>query len=101
MPNLQPRLRLNGSHYHRVQSPLLKDAQNFAFAALLGDEQHALLALRQHDLVSAHAGFALWHPVKLHVEAHAPTRAHLACRAGQPRRTHVLNADDCARLHGF
>ena len=85
----------------RVQTPFGKDAQHFVFAALFGDQQHALLALGEHDLVGGHAGFALGNEVELDVEAHAAARAHLAGGAGEAGRAHVLNADDGAGLHGF
>ena len=85
----------------RVQSPLFEDAKDFVFAALLGDQQHALLRLAQHDLVRSHAGVALRHQVELDLQANAAARAHLAGRARQPGRAHVLNADDGAGLHGL
>ena len=78
-----------------------EDAQDFVFAALFGDQQHALLALGEHDLVGGHAGFALRNKVELNVEAHAAARAHLAGGAGESGRAHVLNADDGAGLHGL
>ena len=38
-------------HFDRIQSPLLKHPEHFLLATFLGDQQHALLRLRQHDLV--------------------------------------------------
>ena len=78
-----------------------EDAEDFVLAAFLRDQQHALLRLAQHDLVGRHAGFALRHQIQLDLQAHAAAPAHLAGRAGQPGRAHVLNADDRAGLHGF
>ena len=86
---------------HRVQSPLLEDAEDFVLATLLGHQQHALLRLAQHDLVGRHAGLALRHQVELDLQANAAAPAHLAGRAGQAGRAHVLNADDRAGLHGL
>ena len=39
--------------------------------------------------------------VELDIEADAAARAHLAGGAGEAGSAHVLNADDCAGLHGF
>ena len=101
MADAQARLGLDGADDDRIEAPLCEDAQNFVFAAFFGDQQHALLAFGEHDLVSAHAGFALRHAVEFDVEAHAAARAHLAGGAGEAGRAHVLNADDGAGLHGF
>ena len=53
------------AHDHRIQSPLLKDADHFVLAVLVGHQQHALLAFAQHDLVGGHARFPLRHVVQL------------------------------------
>ena len=101
MADAQARLGLDGADDDGVESPFGKDAQHFVFAAFFGDQQHALLALGEHDLVGAHAGFALRHKVEFDIEAHAAARAHLAGGAGEAGSAHVLNADDGAGLHGF
>ena len=101
MADAQARLGLDGADDDGVESPLGEDAQDFVFAAFFGDEQHALLAFGEHDLVGAHAGFALRHEVELDIEADAAARAHLAGGAGEAGSAHVLNADDGAGLHGF
>ena len=101
MADAQPRLRLDRAHDHRVQAPLRKDAQHLVLAAFFRHEQHALLAFGEHDLVRAHAGFALRHQIELDIQAHAAARAHLAGGAGEPGRAHILNADDGAGLHRF
>ena len=101
MADAQARLGLDRADDDGVEAPLCEDAQDFVFAALFGDEQHALLAFGEHDLVGAHAGFALRHAVELDVEADAAARAHLAGGAGEAGSAHVLNADDGAGLHGF
>src|SRR5208282_4019714 len=89
------------ANFHRIQSPLLEDAEDFFFAAALRDQQHALLRLAEHDLVRSHASFALRDAVQFDFDSAAATRAHLASRAGQPGRAHILYADDRARLHGL
>ena len=70
-------------------------------AALDGDEEHALLAFGEHDFVGGHAGFALGDEVELDIEADAAAGAHLAGGTGKAGGTHILNAYDCAGLHGF
>ena len=89
------------ANFDRIESPFFKDAKDFLLAAFLGDEQHAFLRLAQHDFVRSHAGFALRHAVKLDFDAHAAARAHLAGRAGESGRAHILNADNRSGLHGF
>src|SRR5258708_18866056 len=84
-----------------VEPPLFKHAEHFVLAAFLGNQQHALLRFAQHDLVGAHAGFALGHAVEFNFDADAAASAHLAGRAGKSGRAHVLNADDRSGLHGF
>jgi len=97
----QPRLRLDRADDDAIESPLFKDAQHLVFAAFDGNQQHALLAFGEHDFISGHAGFALRNEIELDIEANATARAHLACGACEAGRTHVLNADDSAGLHGF
>ena len=96
-------LRIGGdpADFHRIQSPLLEDAEDFFFAALLRDQQHALLRLAEHDLVRSHAGFALRDAVEFDFDPGAAARAHLAGRAGQPGGAHVLYSNDRAGLHRF
>ena len=101
MADAQARLGLDRADDDGVESPLCEDAQDFVFAAFFGDQQHALLAFGEHDLVGGHAGFALRNEVEFDVEADAAARAHLAGGAGEAGRAHVLNADDGAGLHGF
>jgi hypothetical protein len=81
--------------------PHLAKTRGLRLRGLFGDEQHALLALGEHDLVGGHAGLALGDRSSSTVEADAAARAHLAGGAGEAGRAHVLNADDGAGLHGF
>ena len=54
----------DAADFDGVESPLLKYAEDFFFAALLRHQQHALLGFAEHDLVWRHAGFALRHAVQ-------------------------------------
>ena len=65
----------------------------------LEHHEHALLALRQHHLVGAHAGLAARHFVEIERDAEIALGAHLDRRAGQPGRAHVLDGDDAALGH--
>ncbi len=75
-----PHLRVGGdpADFNRVESPLLENAEDFFFAALLSDQQHALLRLAEHDLVRCHASFALRDAIELDFDPGAAPRAHLA-----------------------
>ena len=86
---------------NRIQSPLGKNPEDLIFAAVLGHQQHALLRFAQHDLVRGHAGLALGHAVKFDFQTHPAASAHLTGGAGEAGGTHILNADDGARFHGF
>src|SRR5579875_124428 len=87
--------------FDRVQPPFAKHAEDLVFSALIGHQQHALLRFRKHDLVRRHAGFALGNAVELDFDTHVAAAAHFAGGAGEAGRAHVLNAHDCAGLHGF
>ena len=80
---------------------MAKTLEHLVFAAFFSHQQHALLALRKHDLVGRHARLALRNEIKFHIQSHAAARTHLAGRAGQSRRAHVLNADNGSCLHGL
>ena len=86
---------------HGVQVPLLEDRLDLGLAPGLDDHQHALLRLGEHDLVRRHAGLALRDVLDVDLDAHAAAAAHLAGRTRQPRRAHVLDADERAGLHDF
>ena len=80
------------SHFSKIALDLL-------LAALLDDEQHALLRLRQHDLVRRHPGLALRHVRHVDLDADAAARAHLAGGAREARGAHVLDADERVGPH--
>src|ERR1035438_10295882 len=85
----------------RVQPPFSEYLKHFLFASALGHQQHALLRFRQHDLVRGHAGLALRNILQVDFDAGFRAAAHLASGTSQPRRAHVLDADDGASTHGF
>ena len=85
----------------RVQVPFVENPLDLRLAPLLDDQQHALLRFGQHDFVRRHAGLALRHERDVDLDAGAAARSHLGGRAGQPRRAHVLDADERVGLHHF
>ncbi len=80
-----------------IQPPLRKHIQHLTRALLVSDQQHPLLRLRQHNLVARHPRLALRHAIQLDRHPQPATRTHLASRARQPRRTHILNPQHRAR----
>ena len=65
---------------------------------LVGDADHPLLALRDHDLDGLHVGLAERHAVEVDVEADAASR-HLGEGGRKARRAEVLQRLDEAALH--
>src|SRR5215467_12665021 len=84
-----------------IESPLAEDCLGFCFLFRLEHHEHALLALGQHHLIGAHAGFTARHFVEIKHHAKIALGAHLHRRTGQPSRTHILNGDDAALGHYF
>ena len=82
-----------------VEPPLAEDRLGLLLLLGLEHHEHALLALRQHHLVGAHAGLAARHPVEFEVDAEIALGAHLDRRAGEPGGAHVLDGDDAALGH--
>jgi len=74
------------------QVPLVEDRLHLGLAPLVDDDEHALLRLREHDLVARHVRGPLRHLVQLDLDARAGARGRLAGGAGQARRAHVLHA---------
>ena len=89
------------AHDGEVEVPLLEDLARHGFLFGMQDHEHAFLALGQHHLIGGHRGFPHRHPVEVQPDPQPPLVAHLDGRAGQPRRAHVLDRDDRARLHQF
>src|SRR6202011_4340526 len=86
---------------YSVESPLFEYVEDFALAALFGNQQHALLRFAEHDFVRRHACFTLRNFREIDLNAGAATRTHFRERAGWPPRAHILYRDDRARLHRF
>ena len=59
-----------------IESPLVKNVENFALAAAFGDEQHSLLRFAEHDVVRRHARLALGNASKIDFDARASARGH-------------------------
>ena len=74
--------------------PALAQAQHLGQALGRDDGEHALLALRGHDLEGLHAVLAAGHGGHVEVHAHLPVGRGLAGRAGEPGAAEVLDADD-------
>jgi hypothetical protein len=89
------------SDHREIQFPLVEHGLGPGFRSRLQHHQHAFLAFRQHQLVGAHAGFALRHLVQVDVDADMALGRHLDRRGGQPRCTHVLDGDDGIHAHQF
>ncbi len=84
-----------------VQSPLPENSKDFLFPALLGDQKHALLRFREHDLIRSHAGFTLRNILQVDLDAGLRAASHFASGARKSGRAHVLDADDRPSLHRF
>ena len=86
---------------HGVQAPLLEHFEDFVLASCVRHDQHALLRFGEHDFVRSHAGFTLRHQAEVDLDAGFGATAHLASRACQPGRAHILNAYHRSGVHGF
>ena len=78
----------------KFQLPLLEDAACVVLAALAQHHEHALLALREHDLVGRHPALALGHEIEVEVGAQPALARHLEGRRGKAGGAHVLDGDD-------
>src|SRR5690348_2168536 len=84
-----------------VEAPFAEHLEDFAFAAELGDKEHALLRFAEHDFVGRHARFTLRDAREFDFDARAAAGGHFAGRAREARGAHILNRDDSAGAHGF
>ena len=91
------RLTNNG----KVQIPLLKHRPRSVLLGRVKHHEHALLAFRQHHLVSCHVVFALRHVFQVKPDAQTTLVAHFHSRTGQAGRPHILNGDHSPGLHQF
>ncbi len=84
-----------------LEPPFAEDRLGLGLLLGLEHHQHALLALREHHLVGAHAGLPARHLVEIERNAEIALGAHLDRRAGQAGGAHVLDSDDAALGHDF
>ena len=75
-----------------MQIPFFKHLLEFALSSPVHNDQHALLTLREHDLVRIHSGLALRHEIQIDFNPGIPPGCSLARRTGQTGRSHILNA---------
>ena len=91
----------HAANFRGIEPPLFENLEHFRFAALFGDEQHALLGFRKHDFVSGHPGFALWYAIEFDFKADSTARAHFTRGTCQAGCSHVLDTHNRTSLHGF
>jgi hypothetical protein len=76
--------------------PLREDVAHLLLAPLGRDDEHALLRLREQDLVRRHPRLADRHLAHVDRDAHVPARRHLGGRRGEAGGAHVLDRHDRA-----
>src|SRR5262249_6816511 len=84
-----------------IEAPFPEARLGLLFFLRPEHHEHALLALREHHLVGAHAGLAARYRVEIERDAEIAFGAHLHRRAGEARRAHVLDGDDAVLGHDF
>ena len=99
MPDNEAPRRRRFTDNGEIEPPFAEDRFGLFFLLGLEHHEHALLALRQHHLVGAHAGLAARHPIEIERHPEIAFGAHLYGRTGQPGRAHVLDGDDAALGH--
>jgi hypothetical protein len=82
-----------------LQIPLVEDSFDVRLASGLGDQQHALLRFRQQKIVRAHDLLAPWNAIQIDLDAESSPTRHLHRRAGEPRRSHVLDRHQAVAGH--
>ncbi len=87
------------AHHGEVEVPLLEDRARRRLLLGAKDHQHPLLAFREHHLVGGHAALAQRDAIEVQADTQPTLIAHLDGRAGQARRAHVLDGDDCVGSH--
>src|SRR5437899_7457668 len=78
----------------RVELPLLANRDDARLLAGLRDEEHPLLGLAQEHLVRGELLRATRHAIEVEIKPAAAPARHLDGRRGEPRRAHVLDADE-------
>ena len=84
-----------------IETPFDEDRFGLGFLCRIEHHEHALLAFRQHHLISAHAFFAARDFVEIELNAEPALRAHFNGRRSETCSAHVLNGDDAALGHDF
>ncbi len=82
-----------------IEVPFFEDGAGLGLLLRAQHHQHALLALGEHHFVGGHRLFADRDALEVEADAQTPLVAHLHRRAGQARRTHVLDRDHRAGGH--
>ena len=101
MLDAEAHARRGVADHGEIEPPLPEDRFRLFFFLGLEHHEHALLAFREHHLVSAHAGLARRHRIEIEVDAEIALGAHFDRRAGQSRRAHVLDRDHAIGGHDF
>ena len=70
------------------QVPLVENPLYFLFAALVNDDQHALLRFAKHDFVGRHVRDPLRNLAQINLDAGAGAGGGFASGTGQTRRAH-------------
>ncbi len=83
-----------------VQLPVVEECLYILDVFFLCDDEHALLAFGEHDLVGTHALFAAWHALKVQNGAGAALGAAFDDGRGKPGGAEVLQADDPVAVFG-
>src|ERR1700722_6638161 len=83
----------HAANFYRVETPFVKNFENFVLASTLGHQQHALLRFTQHDLVRSHSRFALRNSREINLDTSAASRSHFRAGTSEPCGAHVLNSD--------
>ena len=81
----------NITDVHKRHIPFHTNSSCSSLHALLHNNKHAFLRLRQHDLIGAQALLAQWHVVEINRHPNTALGAHLSCRARNARSSHVLH----------
>ena len=85
----------------KIEAPFHENGFGLFFFGGVEHHEHALLAFRQHHLVSRHALFAARDFIEIELNPEIALGAHFNGGGGEARSAHVLNGDDGTRLHQF
>ena len=82
-----------------IEAPFDENRLGLFFFCRIKHHEHALLAFRQHHLVSRHAFFAAGDFIEIEFNPEIALGAHFNGGGGKASSAHVLNGDDRTRLH--